>query len=162
MIDFLVASQIATIIGHSVGAIDKLYSNYASVMAKKRPEHPPDRLIANDPAEKAMVSRFANGERAETITYEELTKRLSEGDLRYVETLGKSLENYQRQWESAELELSVAAGIERGRLEGQLELVGKRMAQPLFDILNFVETKIGITLDDHYLAARSIAEKYAK
>jgi hypothetical protein len=165
MITLLVASQIAAIAGNAVGIIDKIYSQFAAVAAKKPTEQvvtPPSFVIVNDPAQGAIVSRYNNGQPFQTITYQELTKKLSEGDLRYVEILGKSLGNYQRQWESAHLDLSLASGMERGRLEGQLEVVGKRMAEPLSAILNFVETKVGMTLDDHYLAARDIAEKYSK
>jgi DNA polymerase I-like protein with 3'-5' exonuclease and polymerase domains len=48
-----------------------------------------------------------------------------------------------------------------GRYDAQLDYLSRQIAQPLADVLDFVE-RMGLTLDDHYIAARSIARAYLK
>jgi hypothetical protein len=53
----------------------------------------------------------------------------------------------------------MASGMQIGQLDAQLEYCAKQMSDPLVKALNFVQ-KMGLHLDDHYLAARSIATDY--
>ena len=46
-----------------------------------------------------------------------------------------------------------------GRYDGQLDLLAREISDPLLKVLAFVE-HMGLYLDDHYLAAREIAQKY--
>jgi len=163
MIDLVTASQIASIAGNAVGIIDKVYSQFIGVATKKPPEQVvgPSAVIANDAKRKAIVSSDTTGQFAQIITYDELSQKLLPSDLSYIRTLGDALENLQGQWESAYADWSVAEGAHRGLLEGQLKAVGRRMSQPLGAILEFVQKRLGMALDDHYLAAREIAARYS-
>jgi DNA polymerase I-like protein with 3'-5' exonuclease and polymerase domains len=101
------------------------------------------------------------GKADQTVTYKELGERLNTGDRQYIETLTQAMENYQRQWDTAYQQKSLASGMDIGRMDAQLEYLAKQISDPLIRLLEFVE-KMGLHLDDHYLAARMLAEDYLK
>jgi DNA polymerase I-like protein with 3'-5' exonuclease and polymerase domains len=165
MIDWLVASQVASVAANAVASLDKMYRGYADFFEKRdatvgAPE--PSFKIQDKPAEKAIVASWVHsGETAQKITYQELATKLSPSDLAHIETFSRSLENYQKQWDSAYEAKSLASGMDVGRLDAQLDYIARQMSEPLLKVLDFVE-HMGLLLDDHYLAARQIAQKYTK
>jgi hypothetical protein len=164
MIDLASAAQIATIAGNAVGIVDKIYAQYVSFMSKRAGEsgnvRDPSITIQNDSQNQQIVSRDNAGNTYQAVRYSEIMPRLNDSDLSYVRSLETSMSNYQRQWQAVSEDLSLSSGMQRGLLEAQLDTVGKRLGQPLSDILTFFEQRVGLPLDDHYLAARSIASRH--
>ena len=161
MIELATAALIAKLVSDSVGAFDKIVRAYVDVLErKKRHLPPPDLAFEDSPEENAFVSRSrSTGETYQTVTYEELCNRLNDSDLKHIETLTQSMENYQNQWNAAYEERSMSTGKDIGRLDSQLEFLARQMADPLVKVLDFVE-KMGLRLDDHYLTARNISQNY--
>ena len=165
MIDWQTASSIAGAAANAVTSIDKMYRGYADFFKKKGASistPPPDFSIQNKPDEKALVAAsLSNGQTSQKITYEDLRARLVAGDRAYIDALSQSLQNYEMQWNSAYLAKSLASGMDIGRYNAQLEYLARQISDPLLKVLDFVE-RMGLWLDDHYLAARQIAEEYVK
>jgi len=163
MLDWQTVSLIAGIVSNSVGSIDKIYRGYADFLKEKKGdvfEFPPDFQYTEDSKAGAFVATSRQtGVVYQKITYEELRQKLNPGDRQYVEGLSDALNNYAKQWSSAYLARSMASGMDVGRYDAQLEFLAKQIADPLLKVLNFVES-MGMSLDDHYLAARDIAKSY--
>jgi DNA polymerase I-like protein with 3'-5' exonuclease and polymerase domains len=165
MIDWQTTSYIAGVLGTAVASIDKIYRSYADYFKKKAPNlsaPAPDFSIQNRSAENAMVATsLHSGAVSQTVTYEELRARLAPTDRAHIEALSQALENYEKQWNSALLAKSMASGMDVGRYDAQLDYVAQQISAPLLKVLEFVE-RMGLFLDDHYLAARNIATEYMK
>lgn len=163
MIDLVTAGIIAKLASDAVGAIDKMFRGYADFVKKREPSEtdvpPHDFTFANSPGQNAIVAQTPTGEARQTVTYPQLSERLNKGDLDYIEALSQAMENYQRQWNAAYKQRSMASGMEIGKLDAQLDYLAKEISDPLIRVLGFVE-KMGLQLDDHYLAARDLAKEY--
>ncbi len=164
MIELATAALIAKMASDAVGAIDKIFRGYADVVKKKELSAadipPPDFVYVNDPKKGAFVAQSRQtGETYQTVTYEELRNKLDDGDRQYIETLTRAMENYQRQWNSAYEQKSMASGMEIGKLDSQLDYLARQIADPLIKVLDFV-SKMGLYLDDHYIKARDISRRY--
>ena len=164
MIELAAAALIAKMASDAVGAIDKVFRGYADVVKKKQPTSPqvppPDYAYVDKPNESAFVAQSRRtGQTFQTVTYQQLSQKLNDSDRRHIQALTQAMENYQRQWEAAFVQKSLASGMEIGRMDAQLEYLAKQISDPLIKVLEFVE-KMGLHLDDHYFAARRIAEGY--
>ncbi|RVP50010.1 hypothetical protein [Sinorhizobium medicae] len=164
MIDLPTAALIAKMAADAVTAFDKIFRGFVEV-AKK--ELPPQRrvpepvfLYTNRPDRMAIVAEnLHTGATFQAVTYEELRQRLNDNDRGYIETLSQAMENYQRQWNSAYQQKSMASGMDIGRLEAQLQYLAQQIAEALLRLLEFV-SKMGLRLDDHYMAARQVAKDF--
>jgi hypothetical protein len=163
MIDWQTASYVAGAAANAVASIDKVYRGYADFFKKKESAvgaPAPDFSIQNKPDEDALVATSLHtGQTYQKITYEELRAKLSSGDRVYIDTLSRSLQNYERQWNAAYEARSLASGMDVGRYDAQLDYLARQISDPLLKALDFVE-HMGLWLDDHYLAARRIATEY--
>ncbi len=108
-----------------------------------------------------MAQSRRTGQAYRTVTYEDLSNRLNEGDRQYIETLTRAMENYQRQWLAAYEQRSMASGMDIGRMDAQLEYLAKQISDPLIKVLDFV-ANMGLFLDDHYVMARNVAQQYLR
>jgi hypothetical protein len=148
----------------AVGAFDKVFRGYADILKKKEPTAPqvppPDFAYVNSPEEAAFVARSRHtGATYQIVTYEELRTKLDVADRQHIETLTRAMENYQKQWNAAFEQKSMASGMDIGKLDAQLEYLSRQIADPLIRVLAFVE-KMGLHLDDHYHMARMVTEEY--
>jgi hypothetical protein len=162
MIDLLAASQIASIAGNAVSIIDKMYTQFVA-FAKKEGDvepHPPSICIQDAPLSDALETKKTDGKVLQRITYTELAAKLDPSDLTYIRAREKSLRNYQAQWEAIYPDLSASSSDERARLNIKLKNIAQDMSSDLSAILGFLEKRLGVFLDDHYLAVRDIAETY--
>ncbi|WP_034859726.1 hypothetical protein [Sinorhizobium sojae] len=164
MIDLATATVIAKMASDAVGAFDKIFRGFADVVAKKEPTAPhvppPDFVYIDSPEQKAFVAKSRKtGATYQTVTYQTLCETLSGGDREYIETLTRAMENYQRQWNSAFEQRSLASGMDVGRMDAQLDYLARQIADCLIKVLDFVG-KMGLHLDDHYSMARHVAGKY--
>ena|ERR1700752_2037664 len=163
MIDLPTAALIAKLMSDAVGAFDKIFRGYADVVKGNKPTAPfvppPDYAYVDSPAQKAIVAQSRqSGVAYQIVTYDELSKRLDSADWAYVETLGRTMKNYETQWLTAFEQKSLATGMEIGKMDAQLEYLTKQISNILIKILNFIE-KMGLRLDDHYKRAREMAEE---
>jgi hypothetical protein len=165
VIDWQTASYIAGVAANAVTSIDKMYRGYADFFKNKGATigaPSPDFSIQNKPDEKALVSTSLHtGQTYQTITYEDLRAKLAPSDRAYIESLSQSLENYEKQWNSAYVAKSLASGMDVGRYDAQLDYLARQISDPLLKVLDFVQ-RMGLFLDDHYLAARHVAQEYVK
>jgi hypothetical protein len=165
MIDWQTASLIAGIASGAVSSIDKIYRGYADFFNQKKATisaHPPNVEFKNKADEQAIVAAdVSTGAVSQKVTYDDLRAKLNPGDRAHIEALSLALQNYEKQWDSALVAKSIASGMDVGRYDAQLDYLSRQIAQPLADVLDFVE-RMGLTLDDHYIAARSIARAYLK
>jgi DNA polymerase I-like protein with 3'-5' exonuclease and polymerase domains len=165
MIDWQTVSYVAGALGTAVTSIDKIYRGYADFFKKKVPDASapaPDFSIQNRSSENAMVATSLHtGAVYQTVKYEDLRGRLTPTDRAHIEALSQALENYEKQWNAAVVAKSMASGMDVGRYDAQLDYLAKQISAPLLQVLSFVE-RMGLFLDDHYLAARSIATEYLK
>lgn len=161
--DIGTVSLVAAAIGNAITSIDKLYRGYADFLKSRKGgvfDAPPDFNYRDKPEEKAFVATSRRtGQEYQKVTYDELRAKLNDSDRAYVDTLSNALRNLERQWNTAYEDWSMASGMDRGRYEAQLEALAPRIAEPLLNVLKFVE-HMGLWLDDHYNAARQIAEAY--
>jgi hypothetical protein len=168
VIDWQTASIIAGVASSAVTSIDKIYRGYADFFNSKKkgaakPTPEPDLSIQNKPNENALVvTSLHGGQPIQTITYQDLRAKLTSADDAYIQTLSQSLDNYEKQWNSAYLAKSLASGMDVGRYDAQLDHLARQISDPLLKVLDFVEQRMGLPLDDHYLAARDIAKDYVK
>jgi DNA polymerase I-like protein with 3'-5' exonuclease and polymerase domains len=160
MIDLATAALIAKMASDAVGAFDKIFRGYVDVL--KRKEHtaslvpPPDFSYVDSPQQKAIVARSrSTGRTYQTVTYDELCRKLEFGDRQYVENLTRAMQSYERQWNAAYEQRAMASGMEIGKLDSQLEYLAREMSHPLTRVLDFVE-RMGLHLDDHYHMARAV------
>ena len=165
MIDLATVAVIAKIASDGVGALDKVFRTYLDVLHKKEPQAsapPPDLTYVNKPEAGAFVAQsIHSGGTVQTVTYAQLQQKLDPGDQAYIAALTRSIQNYEKQWNAAYEQRSLASGMDIGRLDAQLDYLARQMADPLLRILSFVE-KMGLHLDDHYMVTRNITEIYLK
>jgi hypothetical protein len=131
MIELATAAVIAKLASDAVSAFDKVFRGYVDVVKKKEPTAPhippPDFAYVDRPQQNAIVAQSRQtGQAYQTVTYEQLRNKLNEGDRQYIETLTRSMENYQRQWLAAYEQRSMASGMEIGRMDAQLEWLQNR------------------------------------
>ncbi|OAF00684.1 hypothetical protein AYJ54_31050 [Bradyrhizobium centrolobii] len=165
MVDLATAAVIAKIVSDAVGAFDKVFRGYMDVLKRVPtvPTLPPPAFAdVNSPHQNAFVARSRQSAQLyQTVTYKQLCERLSDGDREYIETPGRAMDSYQRQWLSVYEQRALASGMDVGGLRGQLGYLARQMSDPLIKVLTFVE-KMGLYLDDHYMVARQEAAKYLK
>ncbi|MEA2859056.1 MAG: hypothetical protein QOC72_1095 [Methylobacteriaceae bacterium] len=161
--DLQTASAIAALIGGAVTSIDKIYRGYADFWKNRQPSSTspsPDFSIQNSPNEHALVARSLHtGETYSKVTYQQLCGLLTHSDLAHVQALGQTMEAYERQWNAAYQGRAGASWLRKRQYDRRLNRLAREIADPLNKTLAFVE-KMGLMLDDHYLAARHIAEAY--
>jgi len=161
--DWQTASWIAASVGNAVNSIDKIYRGYVDFLKEKKGDvidAPPDFQYADAPQSGAFIATSRHtGSVYQTVTYDELRTRLQDGDRQYIDTLSTALKNYELQWNSAYRARSMADGMDIGRYDAQLEYLAEQIADPLLKVLDFVQ-RMGLYLDDHYHAARQIAQQY--
>lgn len=169
MLDLVSAGTLAAIVSAAVDSIDKVYRGYVDFVKKKDGEQavhtaPPMFKYHDRPEEQAFVATWlSSGEDANKITYAELAQRLSPTDLHHIEALADSMDQYRKLWDDVQRQKPLAGlGLESARLDAQLEHLAKEISKLLQRILDFVQTAVGMPLDDHYLAAQDIATQYLR
>lgn len=158
----LEAAQVATVLGHATGIIDKIYSRFFEVKTGSPPssgllpEHAA--IIRNDPDQEAIVSLWQGNDVAR-VTYSELGQRLSAADIRYIQAREKIMSQLYDQWEAAELALVTETDpIRAVKVKQQSAGVTDDLGKQLSSVLGFLE-KMGLSLDDHYHVFRDLANK---
>jgi hypothetical protein len=126
MIELATAALIAKMASDAVGAIDKVFRGYADVVKKKQSTSsyipPPDYAYVDKPNQSAFVAESRKtGQTYQTVTYQQLSQKLNDGDQRHIEALTQAMENYERQWQAAFVQKSLASGMDIGRMDAQLE-----------------------------------------
>ena len=165
MIELATAALIAKLVSDAVNSFDKIYRGYADWVEKKTKATeptvpPPDLAYVDQPSQSAFVAQWrSTGGIARIVTYEELREKLGDGDREHIESLSRAMNNYEKQWNAAFVQRSLATGMEIGKMDAQLEYLAKQISETLVMVLQFVN-RMGFGLDDHYVTARSLAERY--
>lgn len=157
MVDVATISAIVGLAASSVGLIDKITDSYLKFWGRDSgvPKEHRSKIVAGEDG-KSLI-RLVHGQEAQRVTYQEMTKRLSEDDLSYIRALEKSMKTHKSVWEGAYPQLASEVNpVAKAKIKAQLDDVAEDMGKDLQKILTFVE-KTGLYLDDHYYAISSIA-----
>ncbi|MCF4129680.1 hypothetical protein [Methylobacterium sp. SyP6R] len=160
MISLLEASQVATVAGHAVSIIDKIYTQYVSFKSRKNATDAPSITaeIADD-KENNKITLSENGKSVQSISYAELSEKLNEADIKYIVAKDLALRNHYQIWLIVYPQLSLSVDpIAKAKIELSLSQISSEMGKELADIIDFLE-RIGLQLDGHYDAIRQIARK---
>ena len=88
-----------------------------------------------------------------------MADRLDEQDLAFIRAKEKALNNHYAVWLGVYPEVSLMLDpIGKQRVKIQLQQIERDMGNELTGILNFLENRIGLQLDDHYNHIREIAK----
>jgi hypothetical protein len=162
MLSLLAASQIAGIAGNAVSIIDKVYAQFIKVktQSSETPSVSPQTSRIENHRDKAAILSKNNGQIVQSVAYDQLQARLEPSDLDYIKAKERALNNHYRIWLAAYPQISVISDpVVRATAETSLEDVAGKMGAELSDILDFLEQRIGLSLDDHYQAIRQIARQ---
>jgi SepF-like predicted cell division protein (DUF552 family) len=142
----------------AVSLVDKIADSYLKFRGKisSVPEEHRAEIVASGDNKSLLM--LSHGVEIQRLTYQQLTARLNEGDLSYIRSLERSINTHKTVWEEAYPQLASESNpVTKAKVRNQLNDVANEMGSDLTKILNFVE-KLGVHLDDHYIAVRDIAE----
>jgi hypothetical protein len=161
MIEFAAAVEIIKLASSSVGLIDKVYDSWKKFVESKKVDskvHAHYEKIEGGKQNTELV-HTVGGHPKETITIDQLKKRLNPEDLNYIEALHARMLINERTWNTIVKEIELETNItNKTKYEIQLEQLQKKIGKDLEAILKFIEY-LGFNLDDHYGSARFIAER---
>lgn len=156
MLDIATISTIVTTASSAVGLIDKIVDSYLMFRGKQSAPKEHRAKIEADAAGEGFIRR-EHGEEVQRVSYQEMTARLDDSDLSYIQALEKSMNTHKAVWESAYPSLASEVNpVAKAKIQQQLDQVAQEMEKDLIKILTFVE-KTGLYLDDHYMSVRDIA-----
>jgi hypothetical protein len=146
MIDFVSASQIASILGNATNIVDKIYDRFFKVKSGKEP--PPglqpqhSAIIRDDPQRNALVSQ-TRGQEVQTVKYEELATKLQPSDLSYIRAREQAMEQHMAIWERVYPTIPLEMDqIRTVQLELQLKQHTDSLGKELAAILDFLATEV--------------------
>ncbi|MEM6373414.1 MAG: hypothetical protein AAF727_11630 [Pseudomonadota bacterium] len=98
----------------------------------------------------------------QTIEGKELEKELSGGDLRLIQTYEQKMEDYFELWSDVykQKDMSPDAKV-NAQTNRRLRDLVKQIEGELTGILDFLQDKIGVHLDDYYMHVRQLVEEAA-
>jgi|SRR5271165_4102428 len=161
MISLSEAASVATILSNATGIVDKIYGRFFEMKKGSAPPHEFDparsAVVENDPASSALVLSRQGAEYSK-VTYAELQQRLAPGDLRYIKVREQTMDLLFQQWEGAYPTLALESDpIRKVQLQQRLKQLTDDLGRELSNVLDFIQNKAQLSLDDHYLAFRDLA-----
>ena len=158
------AVLIARVVSDGIASFDEMYRSYSDFLdqgvAGTNFIPPPDFQYADSPQDGGFVARSRHtGGVYESVTYEQLCERLQHIDRESIESMSRAMASRQMQWNKLTQEIAVASGPKKEKLEEQLTILSNEISEGLIMILDVVRGA-GLSLDDHYLMARRIAQKH--
>jgi hypothetical protein len=163
MIDLVTAGTAIKVAADAIGLMDKISKAYGAfrsqgtvITAEKSAEAELKESVTANNTGTALVHHI-NGHESQTITREELSKRLDENDLEYIQVYETKMSQLFKQWAFISKQYENAGVGEQAKLKGQLEDTSVKMKTCLNAIVNFVE-KLGFELGDHYAAIKAVTE----
>ena len=160
MISLPDAASVAAILSNATSIVDKIYGRFFQLKSGSPPPHEFDparsAVIENHPESGALVLTQAGAEYSK-VTYQELCQRLAPDDLRYIKVREKTMELLFQQWEGAHPDLAMESDpIRKVQLQQRLKSVTDDLGRELSSVLDFIENKAKLNLDDHYLGFRDL------
>jgi len=162
----LTPAEIAALVAATKGAVDLFdrFSGQIKSVLEKRPkekEGGDDRWRYKVDVQKHGIVVKQDDRKIQTITGPELASKLSEKDLKLVQTLEGKMEEYFELWRKVyESKDAAQDPLVNAQTDRQLNKLIKQMRGELLGIIDFL-TKIGVRLDDHYMHVRYLVEKAA-
>jgi hypothetical protein len=160
MISLPEAASVAAILSNATGIVDKIYGRFFEVKKGSPPPHEFDparsAVIENHPDRGALVES-QNGVEISKVTYPELSQRLAPDDLRYIKARENTMELLFQQWEGAYPALALESDpLRKVQQQQRLKGVTDDLGRELGSVLDFIENKAKLYLDDHYNAFRDL------
>lgn len=164
VIDLVTAGTIIKTAADAIGIVDKISHAVSTfrrservVLVREALKGVPAETVTANEEGTALVHQVRGSEK-QTITLEELSKKLGNQDLALIKTYDAQLGQLFEQWTAISAEYEVAGVAEQARLKGQLKLISGKMAKSLNSTMKFIE-RMGFTLGDHYVAIRAVTEE---
>ncbi|WP_431683692.1 hypothetical protein [Kitasatospora sp. KL5] len=141
----------------AIGLIDKFGDQVVRFITKRpEPAVPPEYRMQIEEADGALVSR-SHGQEVQRITVDDL-KHLPEPLVRHVSVLEGAMERHYKIWAAVYPQLATMDGVQKAKVELQLQEVIRDMRTDLDGILAFLES-CGLQLDDHYQHIRYLVRE---
>lgn len=159
MLDLVTAATAVASIAKATGIVDKLAGQIRSFVERRAytPSDPPPSTTIEQRNGGLVLAH--QGRPVQTLTREDLAKRLSPTDLSYVQALERSMENHFLIWSAVYPQLALQVDpIAKARIEAQLRQILVDMRKDLHALLDFLSS-IGLHLDDHYMHIRSLVDR---
>lgn len=159
------AALIAKAASDAVNAFDNIYDRYANFLKNRQPrshwEPPPDYAYVDAPDRGAIVAMSrSSGKICQTVSYEELSEKLSGNDADHIKALSEAMTAYEQQWNSVYRQKPLMSDpIAIAKVDQQLERLAEEIGEALLKVLNFLQS-MGLFLDDHYNVALNISKEY--
>lgn len=159
MFDLTLVSGAIAAATSAVRLIDKITDQVERFITKKpEPAVPKEHRQTIRKQGDAIVSQM-HGQVYQTITAQDMEKKLSEADLRHIQVLEQAMQNHYSVWASVYPQLALAVDpIAKAKTEIQLKGIVSDMRDDLNGILGFLENS-GLYLDDHYLNIRDVVNR---
>ena len=159
MIELATISSIIGIASSAVGLIDKVADTYIKFRGRDYvvPQEHRASITASEDGQSLVRTEY--GREVQRVTYQELMDRLTEDDLSYIKAVEKSMNTHKEVWEAAYPQLASETNpVAKAKIQKQLDAVAEDMGKDLKRILDFIEQRMQLYLDDHYLSVRDLAE----
>lgn len=159
----LTPAEIAALVTATKGAVDlvdKFGGQLLSFLRRdpKVAEREVDQWRIKIDREGADIVVKQSGRTIQTVTHEDLAKRLQPTDLSLVRTYEKKMNEYFALWRSVYDEKDSSADpLVNAKIDAQLQKLVLKMRGELLGILTFLE-QVGVHLDDHYLSIRNLVQ----
>ena len=157
-------AEIAAVVAATKGAVDifdKIAGQIKTVLAKqpKEAEAADDRWRYKIRPEGTEIVVKQEARTVQTITADQLSKKLNPGDLDLVQTYEASMQRYFNRWKAVYAKKDASQDpLVNAITEEQLTEQVVKMRVELLGILSFLE-KSGVHLDDHYMNVRHLVEQ---
>ena len=156
-------TEIAAVVAATKGAVDifdRIAGQIRSVLARRPKEAEGDderwRYKISGKGKDIVVTQ--SGRTVQTVTAEELSKKLGPQDLALVRTYERKMEEYFKLWQAVYAEKDSSQDpLINAKTDAQLAKLVVKMRDELLGILAFLQ-RIGVHLDDHYMHVRSLVE----
>jgi len=149
----------------AVGLFDKIAGQIKSVLIpgrNKEAEAENDRWKMKVGARDNNLVVNSDGRTIQTVTGDELAKRLQKQDLALIRTLEKKMQEHFDLWRRVyDAKDASQDPLVNAKTEAQLKKLVANMRDELMGILEFLEY-IGIRLDDHYMNIRHLVQSADK
>jgi hypothetical protein len=159
-IDNSLAIETIAAVSSAIHLVDGMSREFEQFSTNAPPQIPKEYgyQISGTANHESLVTTI-QGQELQRVTYNELATKLTSEDLDHIRTLETSMNNYYQQWKGLYPTLALETDPKaKDQKERQIDsLIVSGMGRDLGRIISFIE-RCGLSLDDHYVRVRDLAE----